>query len=501
MMAHATSTYSTTRPGALTGVLATALACALAASCQGGAGAAATVTLTADRAVDVQADGLTPVTLTALVTPPDAVDALSFGIVAGFGDLSASRVPVVNGTVTVSLFPPRETELQSGAALTTVKAFIPLAPAGQEEIAATTDIAFVLPTTGAPVLLVTADPPFVTIGSGETMKLKIEGRRLTSPTVSITTSSGAIVLPAEVTLTVDGASFTAEIDIPMPTEPTEVDITVSGGGAEAQTVTAHFTAEGAPSFDVDGTFAQVSFGRKRISNYDLLKNDPDCVAADAISLVTIQHVGDQVTIHSESCDIKMPTLEISVLGFDGSITPEATPGFIRATNLRTNDISFALAGATFDVPTDQLLPVVVGAELANAATDDLPTDPNIGMLADDDDDGAPGVTIPGPFFPVPDTHLCSRTFTDAMVGEVVDSNQISGLLTTRSESNTYGGSSGSPTIEDVPSPFHLLRVDGEYGAINISGLSGNPDEITCDDVIRFTDQLLASFERPELVCD
>jgi hypothetical protein len=324
---------------------------------------------------------------------------------------------------------------------------------------------------------------------------------IVSPLPTIAVSGTPLALPAEVTLTGTGSTLTAEIEIATPSEPADIEIIVSGGGAADESVTAHFTADGAPAFDIGGTFAQVSFGRKRISNYDLLKNDPDCVAADAISLVTIEHVGDQVTMHSESCDIKMPTVEISVAGFEGSITPVATPGFIRATNLRTSDLSFALEGAGFDVPQAQLPPLVMGASLDNPATDELPTDEAAGMRADDDDDGAPGVTIPGPFWPVPDTHLCSRTFTDAMVGDILDSNRISGVVTTRSESKTYGGESGSPTIEDVPSPYHLMRVDGAYGAIDIRGLSGNPNEITCDDVVRFADELIASFERPALVCD
>jgi len=35
----------------------------------------------------------------------------------------------------------------------------------------------------------------------------------------------------------------------------------------------------------------------------------------------------------------------------------------------------------------------------------------------------------------------------------------------------------------VPSPFHLLRVDGTNTDLDIKGRAGNPEEITCDDVI------------------
>jgi hypothetical protein len=74
-------------------------------------------------------------------------------------------------------------------------------------------------------------------------------------------------------------------------------------------------------------------------------------------------------------------------------------------------------------------------------------------------------------------------------------------VTTRSESETWNSDQSGPTIDDVPSPFHLLRVDGQNTPLNIAGRAGNLEEIGCDDVRRAIDDLMAELERPALICD
>jgi hypothetical protein len=452
-----------------------------AATCSSSSSSSGPLSLTAS-AKTAPADGITLVSLSADVDNAPAGGVLSF-TVDGVGLLAETNAKLIDGRATASIWAPFESDLGNAASAT---AKITATASWNPALTATTSVVFTIPDTGAPELSAHATPDRVVAGGPDPITIVVDGRRLSSSTVTLTASpTGVVQVPP--TLTLD-ASGHGSIAIDPPANPADVTVDLSDGVATANVVL-HFIANDAPAFDLSGTFAEVQYGVVEIGGLVFLSPDPQCVIAPTLLLTKFVQTGTHVTITTTTCNVEMPSVSVVLVG---ESTTTVGPGFVDATNARstgpleadfTNDGTFTPTQPTFGKP------LVVGAELANPATDDLPTTPDDPRVRDDDHDGNPGVTVTnsteGPQYTV------FRTITSSMTGTISSSDAIDGMVAGNTETNLLNGGSGglSPTVTGKPSPFSFRRVDGKNGTVDISGRDGDPSSISCDDVNAFASEL------------
>lgn len=481
-------------------LLFTALAPSAVLSSCTPAASAPTIALSAEVA-SAPADGLARVMLTAAVSgAPGAV--VSFEI-AGPGLLGASHALVVDGAATVALFAPLENELGAQASVaTTVTATL---TSGAALLTSAQVITFTLPTTGAPRLSARAEPDRVLAGGGEPIRVLVDGFRLVSASVSLSTSGALGGLPSSLILDDAGGGLShGELVIPPAATPGSVSLTLTAEGVAPVTLELRFIAEGEAAFDLNGTFAQVSYSVVEIGNLIFLNPDPQCLVAPTLSLVTIEQTeeadGTRLTMHTQVCDLTMGDV---VVHFVGRSTTHVEQPFIDAINADGHaPLSLLLAnvsaGASFAVPAEALSePFILGANLANPRTDPLPTRADDAAQSDDDGDGAPGVTLFNSS--QGEQHIAQRSFTVSMNGSIESSNVLSGASQSESESVIFGDSPISPTVTAKSSPWFMKRVDGPDG---IAGRDGDP-ALTCADVKAYASELQALAPPPaaSAACD
>ena len=292
-----------------------------------------------------------------------------------------------------------------------------------------------------------------------------------------------------------------QIEIAPPATPASVEVRVSGGGAPPVVVPVRFFGEGEASFDVNGTFAQVSYSVVQIGGLIFLNPDPQCVQAPSLALVHVEQVGMELTTTAEICDMRMPDVEVHLVGTSHS---SVDPSFIRAMNDAGSEVlSVVLEGdGSFSPNVTALLPSVLGAVLDDP-NDPLPTDPQDPRVRDADDDGHPGVTVHNST--QGDQYTVSRSRLVALDGQVLDSDAIDGVQAAQTDSVILNGDNGglSPVITPMPSPTHLRRVDGRNGAPNIAQRDGDASSISCADVRAYAAELMAAAPPPNTAtaCD
>ncbi len=463
------------------GIVVAVAACAPAPS------AALDLTLSAASA---PADGLSRVAVTAQVHGLGPAAVVSFAL-AGPGLLSSTQVRVDDGVAAVDIFAPFEEELSAGAAVATITATTIV-----EELPVAVDAAleFTIPEDGAPRLLARATPDRVRAGSAEPMLLVIEGRRLTDAVVALDDDNDAVELPQTLRLEQRGAVFIGELSITPPAEPATVEVRVSGGGAPPAVVTLRFYGDGEASFDLNGTFAQVSYSVVEIGGLIFLNPDPQCVQAPSLSLVRVEQAGMEMTTTAEVCDMRMPDVEVHFVGTSHS---HVDPSFIRAINdagVEALSAEVAVDG-TFAPAVAALPPSVLGAVLSDPSGP-LPTDPADPQVRDADGDGHPGVTVHNST--QGDQYTVSRSRLLALNGQVIDSDTIDAVQAALTDSVILNGDNGglSPVITPMPSPTHLRRVDGRNGAPNIAQRDGDASSISCADVRAYAAELMAAAPPP-----
>jgi hypothetical protein len=444
------------------------------------------------------ADGATKVTLTASLPDAPAGAVMTFSV-AGVGMLASTNAAVEAGVARVELYAPFEDELGPSSSVTSrVTATASFDPA----LLATVDVEFTAPTDGAPALDARAEPDHVVAGSGESITIVVDGRRLASNEVTVsTTPPGVIDVPA--TLTLD-AALHGELTVPAPSSPLDATVRIAAEGASVDVVL-HFVAPDAPLFDVSGTFAEVQYGVVEIGGLIFLDPDPQCVIAPTLLLARITQTDRHVRIETTTCAVQMPTVRVILVG---ESTTTVGPGFVDATNARGGvpleaELDEVAPGAAF-APTAASfgVPLIVGAELASD-DDALPTTADDARVRDDDNDGFPGVTITNSN--QGDQHCVFRTQTTSMTGTIVSSDAIDGVVVGHTETNILNGGGGglAPTVTGAPSPFAFRRVDGRNGAPDISQRDGDASSISCDDVNAFAAELMALAPPPDTstACD
>ncbi len=455
-------------------------------------------------AEEAPADGITEVTLRASLAGAPAGAVVTFTI-DGPGLLTKTNAAVEQGVATVELYAPFESDLGGAATVTsTVHA------TASFDGAATADatVSFTVPTDGAPALSARAEPDRVTAGGDDVIRLVVDGRRLSSAAVTLSAApAGVVSLPASITLDeTEPAFFHGTLDVAAPASPADVTVHLSAAGAAADAVL-HFVAPDAPQFDLSGTFAEVQYGVVKIGDLIFLDPDPQCVIAPTLLLSRIVQTGRHLEISSETCDVQMPSVRVV---FVGESTTTVGPGFVDATNARApGPLEVELGdgdlgpGAAFQPTVASFsAALVVGADLASPE-DALPTTADDPRVADDDNDGNPGVTIHNSN--EGDQYCVFRTRTSSMSGSIVDSDGIDGVVIGDTETNILNGGGGglSPTVTGAPSPFSFRRVDGRNGAPDIAGRDGDPGSISCDDVKSYAAELMADAPPPDTstACD
>jgi hypothetical protein len=489
------------RPLAVSLVIALVAPLALASAC----GGPPSLTVTATPGT-LAADGVSTVDVVATVSPADAAAMLTFSV-EGIGDLAATNVAVVNGVATAKLIAPPEEQLSAETPPATVR--VSMAQLEGLPVEATTTVSYVVPTTGAAVLRARTERDAVVITSGEPHVILITARRVPGATLSLSCDDPSITVPATVTLEGEGDSVerTARIEVPAPATAKTVSCTISAEGVAPVVVALRFINLGDAEFDVGGTYAQIQYNAVRISGFDLLQNDPDCVRAESVSLVEVTQVGNELTMTTTACSMTMPPVNLDNPFSEDPIVINPSPGtgWIDAANAHSSGpVTFTLpsiaAGMAFDVPVEAFgEPMVVGAELADNDTSELPTSADDDAEKDHDGDGNPGVTIEGGAF---DQHICYRNRMLSMDGVVVDSSLISGTMLASQESVIFGSAFAQPTVEGLPATYHMARVDGGgNGAPDIRTRAGDPNTITCEDVASYVAEMRLRFAVPALPSD
>lgn len=445
------------------------------------------------------ADGLSTIGLVA------SVDGAAYGAVVdlaldGVGLLSRTRVALQAGVAEAVVYAPFEGDLSGVEAAATVRASF---TAGDQLLRAEQELVFTVPTEGAPVLTAYAAPDRVVAGSGESVRLVIEGRRLVDATVQLTVTPALAGLPPSVELSDAGDGLRAEVDVVAPAAPGVYDVTIAADGVAPVHVELHFIADDAPRFDLNGTFAQVGFGVVRVGGLIFLDPDPQCVVAPTIGLVRVTQDGTHVTMSGETCSIEMGDVNVHFVGASRSWVEQP---FIDASNAHaTGPLELELDSVELDAAVSAsaealAAPFILGAELASP-DDALPTSDDDPRVRDHDDDGDPGVTIHNSSQGAQQVVL--RTRTTSWNAVIHDSNHITGVVEIDSESNLLNGGGITPTMTDMPAPFTLARVDGQHGATDIAGRDGDPSSITCADVLAYQAELLSQVTAPDplTACD
>lgn len=437
------------------------------------------------------ADGLSRVAVSAHAAGMEPTTVVSFTI-AGPGLLSATQARVIDGVASAEIYAPFEDELTAGASGATVTA---TSVVDELPVIGSAELEFTVPSGGAPVLLARAMPDRVRAGGDEPITLVIEGRRLTDATVALASDGNAVELPQSLTLEQEGALFHGELQVLPPAEPATVEVTVTGGGAPPAVIALRFIGEDEASFDVNGTFAQVSYSVVEIGGLVFLDPDPQCAVASSVALVHVEQQGLQVTTTAELCDIEMPTVNVWVIGASETTVD---PSFVAAMNAAGgNTLTMEVNGdGSFAPDVASSPPTVMGAALDDPEQA-LPTSADDARVRDDDADGNPGVTIHNST--QGDQYTVSRTRLLATTGQVVDSDTVDAVQTADTESVILNGGSGglSPVITPMPSPSHLRRVDGRNGAPNIAARDGDAGTVSCADVRAYAAELAAAAPGPD----
>lgn len=466
----------------------------LCVACAGGEAVVPVVSLAVDGAATAEANGTAGVDVEATVSPPDAV--VSF--VSTSGLLSASNVRAVGGVARVRVLAPFEQELPTGDVHGSVTATVQV---GELLATDTVDIDFTVPTTGNPLLFVSAAPDRVTAGSGEHITISVRGTRLPSSTVTLTADvAGVIDLPATLEL-VDNVGA---VDVVAPDVAGEVVVTVASGGV-SEDVRLVFVGDGEAVFDLNGDFVQIAHGVTDISDFFLLDGDHQCAIATSISLAHVTQDGTHVEVRNEACTITMPSIKMV---FIGTITPSVGAPFIQAANdagagdVLAFDLPSLDAHAPFSPPASAQTPLVVGADLDDEENDAIPTDSADPRVVDADHDGHPGVTVNASGA----RYTAYRSRTTTMEGEILSSNAIEGTLINETETVVYDDplGSGGPAMTPKSSPFRFERLDGQNGGSDYRGRDGNPTSVSCQDVQAWVNEQMSTVfpqPSPDTACD
>lgn len=463
---------------------------ALAACDPPGAGAAVgPLSLAADRAT-LEANGVASLVLTAIA--PSAVTGapvvVSFSATGGL--LSSSAVvPNANGVATVVLRADRE-EALFGRAEKPVTVRASITRSLQDVETATLDVVFVTPTTGAPSLSLTADPPAAIADGTSVVTLTIGARRLPAGTALTLVSTAGTLSSTTVTLD-DGETATATLTA--PSSPADAVVTVREPGGVIATTTIAFVADGDAQFDLTGTFAQMAPARVRLRAGTLTPN-PQCIVAPAFVKVDIVQTGDALEATYTTCFVTLAPVRSIV----GEVTNEAPPSFVGSIPQVRAVMTLAdvAIGALFDPPESV---VISGAEL-DAPGDELPTSEDDDRVRDSDGDGRPGVTVVNSLGG--EQNITFRNTGDT-VGVIESSNRIvgstEGNMVALPESSVLGaGDAFIPEMESIPSIFEMVRVDGQHGAPDMD--TNGDGSVSCNEIVDAAD-FLFTLEAPATPLD
>lgn len=433
------------------------------------------LTLTAER-TQLQADGLDATTL--IATVPGA----SGGVVVAFsssgGLLSSSAaVPDEDGSARVTLTADTEDALLGRPDKpVTVRATV-VWDVNLEDTA-TAELSFVTPTSGAPSLHLTADPPAALADGASVITLTLGARRLPAgSSVALSTSAGALSADS-VVVADDGAGGTsATFTLQAPAAPAEAIVTAREPSGVSATALVRFVADGEAQFDLTGTFAQLSPARVKMTAGTLTPN-PQCVVAPAIIRVQMVQEGDHVVADWQTCFVTLAP----VISIVGEVTNTAPPAFTDAIPLVHAEfaLSGTALGAAFDPPPSV---VISGAELADPEGESLPSSEDDERVRDSDGDGNPGVTVVNSVGG--EQNITFRNRGDTR-GVVESGNRIVGAdvgaMSALPESSVLGvGNNFLPEFESVPSVFEVVRVDGRDGAPDLD--TNGDGEVDCDEIV------------------
>lgn len=400
---------------------------------------------------------------------------------------SSSMAPDARGVASVTLLVDREEALLGRAEKpVTVRATVTRAVDDIET--ATVDLVFVAPTSGAPSVAITADPPAALADGVSEIALTIRARRLPAGTVLALSSTAGALAAGSVTLEDDGGGGVHAFAVLVaPTEPATAIVSArEPGGVEATSEIA-FVAEGEEQFDLTGTFAQTAPARVRLRAGTLTPN-PQCVAAP--SFVKVDIVQSQDGDGNAVIDAVYSTCFVTlapVTSIVGEVTNTAGPAFVAAIpQVRaTFTLDDVVLGTAWAPPPS----VVVSGAALESATEALPTDADDARVRDSDADGAPGVTVVSSLGG--EQNITFRN-TGETRGVVVSSNRIVGEsigdMTALPESSVLGaGNAFLPAFESVPSVFEMVRVDGRGGAADMD--TNGDGEVTCTEIVDAADFL------------
>lgn len=472
----------------------------VATSCAAPAGNV-TLTLSANT-TSAPADGISMVQLTATIEgAPNAV--VSFDV-AGPALLAQTAAAAQNGVASVSLYSPLEEQLSTeGATTSSVTAHVTVD--GVLVSSQPVVVTYTLPEGGVPTLLAYASPDRVLASGPDPIRVIVDGRRLTSSSVALSSDAALDGLPSTLEMTDIGAGMShGELTIPAAAmSPGTVTLTLRGEGAAAVDVALHFIEEGEAAFDMTGTYAEVAYGVIEIGGLIFLNPDPQCVIAPTFSVITVEQTQNedgtpQLTLHSKTCDVKMGDVNVHFLGRS---TTRVEQGFIDATNEQGNaPLTYAVTaglGERFDVPASAYAePFILGADMSDDPNAPLPADETDPRVEDQDNDGNPGVTLINST--QGEQHVVYRTRLNAMGATIVSSNAIDGDTEADTETKIFGGDSPlSPTITPIPSPWFMRRVDGANGSVNIASRDGDASSISCEDIKAYASELQVAVPPPD----
>jgi hypothetical protein len=433
----------------------------------------AALTVTA-AAKTLEANGTDATLITAALGEPESGVVVSFSSTGGLLSSSAA-VPDAHGKASVTLLADREDALLGRAAKpVTVRATVTRTKTSVET--ATVDLTFTAPTTGAPSLVLTANPPAATADGTTPITIAIAGRRLAAGTqVTVATTAGSLS-SSTTTLADDGnGGVSGSVTLTAPSSPATATVSARAQGTTAIT-TINFVVDGAPQFDLTGTWAQFTPARIKMTAGTLTPN-PQCVVAPAYIKVDVTQTGDQVDATFTTCFVTLAPVK----SIAGNVTDTAPPAFVSA--IPPVHATFSLAsvalGALFDPPQSI---VVSGANLVHP-TDALPTDPNDPRVVDSDGDGRPGVTVVNSL--AGEQNITFRN-TGHTKGKILSGNRVLGDelgdLTALPESSVLGvGNSFLPQLQNVPSTWEMVRVDGKNGSANMD--TNGDGEVSCQEIV------------------
>ena len=202
-------------------------------------------------------------------------------------------------------------------------------------------------------------------------------------------------------------------------------------------------------------------------------------------LVTFDQNGTHLDVATRTCDIALP----SVPDVAEVVIPDKLRDVFRRDVVMTagDFVSGTDGGAKYTPPAEV---VVLGADLANPATDPLPTEADQTNAVDQDEDGHPGVTVEADVAAVcqgwQKLYVALRT-TVTLDGTVLSSNEIVGDMEATLEQEILGMSdpclSASDGIEVEVLPGSVFRARRIDGANDSTDLDANSDgAIDCEEL-------------------